>query len=194
MQREQVVRHVYPGGHASSPHSLQLSPPRKRRRAFFFGFLMPEPAVADFFFWLVAGSRIMETSLGLLPVTGVPSAVQRCLSCDTDSFISDSSVSLGCGVMSCGVTGCGVMRNDMFLTEEEWSVSEGAEACHTQSRCAHERCGARCAQCSSGRRVEGWIACDGRGNRKVEVRGGGGIRSRHKCCYSIFDKLLSSKL
>ena len=84
--------------------------------AFFFFFLMPQPAVA-FFFWWLAGSRIIETSLGLVPVTGVPSAAQRCLSCATVRRMSDSSVSLiCCGVIRCDIVavvsrGCvGVLR------------------------------------------------------------------------------------
>ena len=72
--------------------------------AFFFFFLMPQPAAA-FFFWWLAGSRIIETSLGLVPVTGVPSAAQRCLSCATVRRMSDSSVSLIC----CGVIRCDIV-------------------------------------------------------------------------------------
>ena len=95
-----MERRVYPGGRASSPHSLHFSPARKSLGALVRFFLMPEPGALAFFFWLVEGSRIMETSLGLLPVTGVPSAAQRCLSCGRVRLISDSSVSL---VRCCGL-------------------------------------------------------------------------------------------
>ena len=124
-----MERLVYPGGRTSSPHSLHFSPALKSLGALVLFFLMPEPGALAFFFWLVAGSRIMETSLDLLPVTGVPSAAQRCLSSGRVRFISDSSVSAkaSLGLSCCGLIRLAVAmavvavaraaRADMFLTE-----------------------------------------------------------------------------
>ena len=104
--------------------------------AFFFFFLMPQPAAA-FFLWWLAGSRIIETSLDLVPVTGVPSAAQRCLSCATVRRMSDSSVSLlCCGVIRCDmVAGVSRMRWRSVHGRRRWGVTRSCTrvaSVHTQ--------------------------------------------------------------
>ena len=115
---------------------------RRLLGAFFFFFLMPQPAAA-FFLWWLAGSRIIETSLGLVPVTGVPSAAQRRLSCATVRRMSDSSVSLlCCGVIRCDMVAGARMRWRSVHGRRRWGVMRSCtrvSSVHTQLSCALTR-------------------------------------------------------
>lgn len=121
---------------ADRPRSADRCDAGRLLDAFFFFFLMPQPAAA-FFLWWLAGSRIIETSLGLVPVTGVPSAAQRCLSCATVSCMSDSrwrdssAPLICCGVIRCDMIAVGVEDALAYCAREE-TVGRHAQPCDVQ--------------------------------------------------------------
>ena len=190
-----MERLVYPGGRTSSPHSLHFSPARKSLGALVRFFLMPEPGALAFFFWLVAGSRIMETSLDLLPVTGVPSAAQRCLSSGRVRFISDSSVS---AKASLGLSCCGLIRSavamavvavaraaraDMFLTEMRPAHVFARNGCGVRARngwcgVARNGCG---AVCGADRGTARMVRHEGRELLAMGATGDGYASRRQTC-------------